>query len=234
MIHSADFTTGAGWLAALTLGFVLFTPAVADEVSPQQVERWFQSDELEAPTVDQVNTGDLEFLQQAPQKPVHHHHNSVTLFASSLQDGWVALEQCHTDLDKVPAAQILFKASRVKALKIREARNIERAWVEGPSVQMENIGANARLCLSARTRALRRLDDGSYLLRNGPFMRRFLDGYFPLRVSMDIYYAGSGLRLVGFSPEQQPGFEVNRKPGELHFDALFEGRLVTEFHFRPE
>jgi len=111
---------------------------------------------------------------------------------------------------------------------------MERAWVEGPSVQMANITANARLCIQAWTRALFINDDGSYSLKNGPFMRRFLDGYFPLRVSMDIRYSGTGLKPTHVLPAEQKGFEVWRKKDRIGFDAVFEGKLRTEFGFEIE
>ena len=222
------------WISAFYIILLVASgsPARADEVPGEQLERWFKSDELDGPAAPRVNGGELQFLEQPPAEPIHHHHNTLTIRASSVEDGWVELRQCHTHLDKVGAAQILFKAQRVRDLEVIEASNMERAWVEGPSVQMTRIRANARLCLKARTRALERTADGIYVLRNGPFMRRFLDGYFPLRVSMDIFYGQSGLELIDFSPPAQHGFEVRQQSGELHFDAVFEGRLVTEFRFR--
>jgi hypothetical protein len=63
-------------------------------------------------------------------------------------------------------------------------------------------------------------------------MRRFLDGYYPMRVSMKIDFADSGLRLIAMKPERQQGFEVKEQNGSLAFDAWFEGRLRTEFLFR--
>ena len=74
--------------------------------------------------------------------------------------------------------------------------NIEQSWVEDNTVQLRNVQENARLCVQAWTRALKSNGDGSYSLRNGPFMRRFLDGYYPMRVSMQIDYASSGLQLI--------------------------------------
>jgi hypothetical protein len=63
-------------------------------------------------------------------------------------------------------------------------------------------------------------------------MRRFLDGYYPMRVSMQIDYASSGLQLIAMKPERQQGFDVTEQDGSLAFDAWFEGRLKTEFLFR--
>lgn len=207
----------------------------AGDISPEELERWFNSDDFEPPNLSKdVNEGTLAFLTVPPKDKLHHHHNSVTIMPHSLTDGWVRIKQCHTNLDQVSAAQVVFNKDRVKGLKVLEYSNIGRAWVEGPTVQMTDIIANARICLGARTRALYTNDDGSYRLRNGPFMRRFLDGYFPIRVSMDVLYKGTGLKLVSISPKQQKGFSIWQKQNRLGFDTIFEGRLMTEFNFEVD
>jgi hypothetical protein len=208
--------------------------ALADEPSMSEMERWLESDELMPPSVstDQVNEGTLVFLTQRPARQVHHHQNHLVIDADSLLTGWVRLRQCHDHLDRVPLAQITYNRERVRDLQIITSGNIEQSWVEGNTVQLRNVQENARLCVRAWTRALKANDDGSYSLRNGPFMRRFLDGYYPMQVSMQIDYAASGLQLIAMKPERQQGFNVTEQDGRLAFDAWFEGRLKTEFLFR--
>ncbi len=209
---------------------------VADDPSMAELERWLESDELVPPSVstDQVNEGALVFLSQRPARQVHHHQNHLVIDAASLLNGWVRLRQCHDHLDRVPRAQIMYNRERIRDLQITASGNIEQSWVEENTVQLRNVQKNARLCVQAWTRALKSNGDGSYSLRNGPFMRRFLDGYYPMRVSMQIDYAASGLQLVAMKPEQQEGFDVTAQNGRLAFDAWFEGRLKTEFVFRGQ
>lgn len=142
----------------------------SNEISEEELERWFNSDKFEPPRYnDNVNEGELVFIASSrEQDKLHHHHNNMTIFPHSLQDGWVMMEQCHTNIDKVTAAQIVFSKDRVRDIKVTQFRNMEKAWVEGASVQMANIKAEARLCMQAWTRALFINDDGSYSLRNGP------------------------------------------------------------------
>jgi hypothetical protein len=90
------------------------------------------------------------------------------------------------------------------------------------------------LCISAWTRALFDNEDGTYTLYNGPFMRKFLDGYYPMRVSMDVDFADTGLELLYVSPQEQEGFQISEAGSKVSFDAWFEGRLKTEFHFSAE
>lgn len=220
--------TGLGlWLPMLSLG---------NEPSLTELERWLESDEMLPPSAstEHVNEGALVFLMRPPARQVHHHQNHLTINTASLRNGWVQLYQCHEHLDQVPATQITYNKERIRDLQIVTSGNIEQSWVEDNSVQLRNILENARLCVRAWTRALRANGDGSYSLRNGPFMRRFLDGYYPMRVSMEIDYASSGLHLVAMKPQRQQGFEVTERDGYLAFDAWFEGRLQTEFLFRHD
>jgi len=74
---------------------------------------------------------------------------------------------------------------------------------------------------------LKILDDGSYALENGPFMRRYLDGYFPMRVTVAVNWGDLGLALARSEPESQPGFLVTESEHGVIIDATFEGRLTT-------
>ena len=192
---------------------------------------WFE-DDLESGT-DHVNEGELAFLAVPPVKAVHHLRNLVTLDDDSRDSGWVRLEQCHFNIDKVPRAQIVFHKDNIRNLRIRYAKNMGKAWVEGPSVQLTDIGEASSLCLEADSRAVKANGDGSFRIDNGPFMRRFLDGYYPMRVSARIRLADSGLRFAGIKPAHQPGFEVEVGADTVHFDAWFEGRLRTEVELLP-
>lgn len=225
-------------LLILLLGAsVFFTAGVrAAEPSEAELEAWLESDDPMPPSVstDDVNEGELVFLASPPVRRVHHHSNQLVIDMDSVRSGWIRIRQCHENLDRVPRAQILFNRERVRDLEITSSRNIERSWVEDNTVQLLNIHDQAVLCIKARSRALVAQEDGRFLLSNGPFMRRFLDGYYPMRVSMDIDFSNSGLQLVSFLPDRQQGFEVERQQGHVTFDAWFEGRLKTRFVFRDK
>lgn len=220
----------------LTAAFALSLSAgaaMAAPLSAEALERWFQSDDPAPPdsSVADVNGGHLSFLHAKPARPVHHHQNALSIAPSSLRDGWVRLAQCHHNLDAVSRVHIQFRPGRVRDLVIRRADNIGDASVEGASVKLTDVGHGASLCLEAWTRALRQNDDGTYSLRSGPFMRKFLDGYYPMQVSMKVDFTDSGLDPVAITPAAQKGFEIERGTGELSYEAWFEGRLVTEITF---
>lgn len=180
-----------------------------------------------------VNEGALTFLAAPPEKRVHHHHNDIRIAPESLRDGWVRLEQCHENLDAVPRAEVVYRAEHIRAVTLVSATAIDRAWVEGPSVQLEGVRPGARLCVSAESRVLSLEEDGSYIVRNGPFMRRFLDGYYPMRVTVSVYYPCDRLQFASATPAPQPGFAVRDADCRVDVEAWFEGRLHTALRFVP-
>lgn len=197
------------------------------------MERWLNSDDLEPPNYQkaEVNDGVLFFLTEKPLKSVHHHHNAFTLYKTSLEDGWIKLQQCHSNMDRVPRVQVVFNEERIRDIKVLKSDAIEKAWVEKNTVQLENVKDNARLCIEAWSRALFKNKDGSYRLMNGPFMRKFLDGYFPIHVTIDVDFTATNLQLVSVEPAAQRGFKVTQTAKTVNIDTLFEGRLKTKLTF---
>lgn len=222
---------GATWASSvlLTLTLACTLPGAAGTQDDDWPD-WVDENEQWRDAAARVNEGELVLLSQAPARAVHHHDSSVTITPRSLRDGWVALDQCHYDLDRVPATQIVFNPQRSRGLRITRTRNIARAYTEEHTVQLRDVDADAVVCVHAESQALSQLEDGVFELQNGPFMRRFLDGYYPLRLSLRIDYPPS-LALADFTPAEQGGFSVARRPGSVRVEALFEGRLRTAFRF---
>lgn len=204
----------------------------ANEYNEQEAEAWF-NDDSEQQALN-VNEGELEFLTTPPNKTIHHHHNILTISNSSMRNGWVKLQQCHRNLDRVYVAQVVFRDGLTRKLKLVSYKNIDKAWVEGNTVQLQEIGEHAELCLSAEIRAFTYNPDGSYSLRNGPYMRRFLDGYYPMHVTLEVHVDSKRLHYVGSIPISQPGFVVHETDNTLQVDTWFEGRLNTEFIFHQQ
>lgn len=181
-----------------------------------------------------VNEGDLEFLVSPPDKPPHELHNKFIINSNSLKDGWIDLVQCHTNLDKVGAAQILYHPRRTREIKVISSNNVGKTWVEKNSVQMEDITENARVCVSAKVHSLFSNFDGTYSMHNGPFHRRFLDGYYPMRVTMDVQLPEGELSFGAIHPMEQDGFQVEHDSQSMQVDALFVGELNIEVQFDSE
>lgn len=178
-----------------------------------------------------INEGELRFLERPPEKSPHLHSTHVFISDESLKTGWVTAKQCHYNLDQVSALQVVFNPRRVRRIEILQVENIERAWVEGASVQVTNIGKNAVLCLLSENLAIKHnAADGTYEWHGGPYMRRFLDGYFPMQVKVAIDYPPDRVRLESIDPGTLR-FKTVAQPGLIRLDALFEGRLDIAIRF---
>lgn len=214
----------------LLLGLLCNLPLAAAELTPEELERWFEDDSRSHPYDFNVNSGELMFLAVAPDKRIPHSRTRLRVTPSSVDDGWLELMQCHEELDPVPLAEVVYSYREMRGLRVAAAHGIGRAWVEGQSVQLQDIERGAALCVAAQVRLLRR-EGEVYVLRNGPFQRRFFDGYFPLRVTVELEYPAERLEVAHIEPPAQPGFQVRQSAGWLTLDALFEGRLHTEVRF---
>ena len=205
-------------------------PLWCSAMTAEEADAWFESDaEREALA---VNEGELEFLDTEPQCRILQTRNRLTLTADSLVDGWVQLEQCQSNLDPVPALEIVYGYREIRKLRVVEYAGMERAWVADGSVQMVNLAEGASLCISAEVQVLRPAGAGRYEIRSGPFHRRFLDGYYPLQLDYRVSYPAGLLQVETVQPHEQPGFTVVRQPGELQIDTLFEGRLTIRVGLR--
>lgn len=200
--------------------------APAPPMSAEELDAWFNGK-----STAEVNEGELTFLTTPPDKPVHHHQNRIRITEDSLKSGWTELEQCHDNLDAVPRAQITFREGYIRNLRVLESHVIGEAWVQGPSVQLREVHPGARLCLAAQTRALNNSGNGYFTLNNGPYMRKFLDGYYPMQVSLKLEYPARLLQIIDISPPEQAGFHVSQKAGVVNIDTLFEGELRTQVQF---
>lgn len=180
---------------------------------------------------EEINEGELNFLTAPPTAPPHRHSKHIFISPESFKSGWIRGEQCHYQLDKVRAMEIVFGKGTVRELKILSSQNIEKVWIEDNSVQLKNIGADAFLCIASENRILKPgPDKNTYLLSSGPYMRRFLDGYFPMRVELTVDYPSQIVRLEQILPGNLQT-QTTLTKGRVKIDTLFEGRLTIILRF---
>lgn len=197
-------------------------------LSPAELEKWFNSDD-ELPT-SKVNDGQLNFLRNKPKEKIFHSEINVTIDQNSIDNGWVSLTQCYNNLDPVPRTAVVYRTYFFKNLKILSSKNIKTSKVSGHKVILNDVSKNASLCIGANARNFYQNEDESFSLVNGPYHRKFLDGYFPYHLNLNIHY--SPLLKFNYSvPKQQSGFKITQLANSLLVDTLFEGKLKTEFRF---
>ena len=190
---------------------------------------WLEQDDNSSTVL--INEGSLDFLQDAQDRRVLQTRNWLIISPESLHAGWVALHQCQSNLDPVPAVEVVYRYHRLRNLRILSTRGIERARVEKSTVQMEQVQEGGEICIEAEVQVLKPDGGLTYTLQSGPFHRRFLDGYYPVRLDYRIHWPAGLLQLEAVHPELQQGFFIREQPGELTIETLFEGRLTIEVHF---
>ena len=210
----------------LCCGVILMLPVL----STAAVDDWSVIEEEAAleQRAREVNEGELQLLDRPPEAAAHLHQNRLLITERSLRDGWVAMYQCHSNLDKVSASQIVYNKERIRNIRVLSSQNIGSALVEGHTVQMKDIAAESEICISADKRVLS-YEKGKYYLRLGPFMRRFLDGYYPMHVQVEVSYPDF-LQLVSASPVDA----LRRTSGRTSyadFDLWVIGKLDIELVF---
>lgn len=221
----------------LALTCLSLTTFVMAESSPSEDEwnKWLKEDfEQQA---NQVNEGQIHFLPDAPANQDSHaieHHISIT--AASLLDQWVSFRQCHTHLDPVAQSQIVYRYKNMRNLRIEHAEAIGKSWVENQSIQMEDLQPGASICILAEAQILKPTKvEGkkAFSLINGPYYRKFLDGYYPFHIRFTIDYPAELLSVAGTSPKPQAGVVVLQETGLVQIETWFEGKLKIGIIFQP-
>ena len=204
------------------------------QFSKQQLE-WLESDDEHPAQV--VNEGRLTFIEAKPEDPEHHQTMQITLTEDTIDSGWAVVTQCHVNLDQVKRLEVLFRQGRVRNLQVVEYRNISDARVNGHRVEVTEIRPGSRICLQSESRVLWPLamqgNIQAYEMTNGPFMRRFLDGFYPITIAIEVRYPADRLRLDSVRPAAQPGWEIRYDADRVYLDGRFEGKLVTRLRFVP-
>lgn len=222
----------------LILGYIVLSMtssasiALGADMTPEQLEEWFMDDERAHPFDRKSDGGKLVFLSKPPEKRAPYSKNILTVSTNSLKTGWVKVEQCHEGLDPVGAVQVVYRYKEMRGLRVTKHSGIGKVWVEGQSIQLEDVGKDASVCMQAEARIMIQLPGGRYVLFNGPFKRRFLDSYFPMHVGLVLRYPAESLLLTNVTPAQTPGFRVEKRQGELGIDTWFEGELLIKIDFK--
>ena len=215
----------------ILFSFFISSPSLLamNDLSPEELEKWFNSDD-EHPAI-KVNEGQLNFLVNSPKKNIFHSKITITIDQTSIDHGWTSLVQCYSHLDAVPRTAVTYRKNLIKNLRVISSKNIKQTQVSGNKVLLTDVAKDAALCIGATARNFYQNEDASFSLVNGPYHRKFLDGYYPYHLTLKINYSPE-LNFKYNLPETQPGFAVTQVDNALLIDTVFEGRLKTEFRFK--
>ncbi len=227
-------------LALLVIGLLSATVTYSQGLSTFQLDQWLNDPDAPIPVVKKhrkINEGKLTFLDPAKHSNVMHSDNNIRINQYSLKTGWVDLQQCYRNLDAFPRVQIIYKYRNIRHLTLVSFKKITSATIEGRSVQLVAVKKGAQLCISAQVQSLIRTRTG-YQLQNGPFRRKFLDGYFPLQVTVNVRFSNLPLSLESIKPRRPvaannwQGMQITKSANRVTLNALFEGVLNTRLNFK--
>ena len=134
-------------LNLLVLSFPAWLYAAEEDLSSGQFEQWFDDDNSLYPLEDNINEGELQFLTSPPEKRIPPSRKILTVTEQSLLNSWVLVDQCPEQLDSLQAGEVAYRYKNMRNLQIIEAKNISKAWIEGNSIQLQDVSKNAKLCV---------------------------------------------------------------------------------------
>jgi hypothetical protein len=178
-----------------------------------------------------IGTSDpLTFFDEAVPETLYRFEADVTIDEHSLETGLVATNTCHFNLDPIDRVEILFARERLHDLDIVSHDGIGTVVRDGHLVSLRDVTRGASICISVRTRSLERIEDG-YVLKGGPLQRRFLDSLHPMAMRGTVHLGTDKLVYRTMEPANQPGWQVELKPGRIDYGGYFAGILRTEIRF---
>ena len=181
-------------------------------------------------TLDDVVTGDtLRFLSVRPDPDAYWYESTAHISPESLQNGVVALDTCHHRLDAVHRVVVVFNADRIQSLAVQSSDGVQNAEVVGKRVELTGVQHGASVCVRVNSRALDAGGPGQWQLQAGPLMRRYLDGYLPMRARLRVRWPTGLLQLQGTDPPPQPGVVLEQEAASASLDVTFAGRLRPQF-----
>jgi len=202
---------------------VLLFPVMLTAAETLDDESWLDDDS--AWRALQVNEGRLKFIAPIHDQSILHSDTHLWITSESMQTGWVKLQQCYRHLDAVGRTDVVYAYREMKNLQVTRVEQIAQIRVKQNGVELEQVQKGAVLCVQADVKILHHLADKIYGMQNGPYHRKFLDGYYPYHVSLMVHYSNNEIQLKRVMPQAQYGFNVTEKSGGLSIDSWFEGEL---------
>ena len=174
---------------------------------------------------DVVLEGDLRFLAVRPDPGAYWYESRVQISEASLQTGVVQPSTCHRALDPNQKIVIAFNPERVRDITVVSTEGVGRSEVQGHMVELADVKRGGSVCINLSSRALDRVDDGTWRLHAGPLMRRYLDGYLPMQAHLAFRWPEGLLELKTTQAGEQPGVRIASSATGANLDLVFAGRM---------
>jgi hypothetical protein len=178
---------------------------------------------------DIAKEGELRFLVENPDPKGYWYSSRVALSEESLRTGEVSLETCHHQLDPIRKVVIAFNPQRLIGLSVSSHQGIETIESEAHRVTLSNVQRGAHICIALQSRALDQISPSQWRLQAGPLMRRYFDGYLPMKAELRVSWPRNLLRLESTQPTFQPGVSIVSSESGAEMLTVFAGRFSGFF-----
>lgn len=192
-------------------------------------ERAWMEDDSELNAIA-ISSGEIRWIE--PEKTKNSYRLETDLFIpkSALDDGWINFQQCHFELDAVPKIEVVYHPDKTRSLALSSSKKIEHITVNQASVTLEKVSKGAFVCISGQSKALIKTAKG-YTLNRGPYMRKFLSGYYPMHLKEQINWNKVPLTLISPESTNQLGKSIIATSKHISANYWFEGKLQTHYNF---
>ena len=206
----------------------------------EQEKAWLESDMIDDNF--HVNRGELTWVSPDKTQNQYRLENRIFLTPEAMKTGWVKFEQCHYQIDPINKIEVVYHTERSRNLKAIAFENIERVENQKASVVLIGVKKQAYVCIEGETLSFfpnqslekSQTKDATWTLKRGPYMRKFLDGYFPLQVTEEIHWSDTELQLNSPQDTKQLGKQIHIEGQQLNATYHFEGRLTLNYHFSQQ
>ena len=230
MTLNAQFKSHLVFFGLLFISFnsLANDPQKTDDLSPEE-RAWLEDDS--SAQAREISSGELRWV--TPDKTLNQYRleNTLTVHPESLKTGWIDFSQCHYQLDPRIAVEIVYGVKRTQNLKVISSQRIGHIETAEDHITLTDIQKNAQICISGKTKVLNQLSPNHYKMLRGPYMRRFLDGFYPMQVTETIRWQGVPIKLNDLTTHSALGYDFKVSDTELIANYWFEGLLKPFYEF---
>ncbi|HHT00524.1 MAG TPA: hypothetical protein ENK73_06685 [Thiomicrospira sp.] len=221
------------YITLITTLFTLPTAVVAeieisqslDGLTPEEKAWLLDDSNLDAMM---VASEDLVWSDKAT-KDSYWLKNNLKINNQSIKTGWIEFSQCHFKLDAINKIEVAYQPDLTRNIKVLSYKGIEHIKVENSGVVLNNVSSDAQICISGESKTLKTIKNG-FSIQRGPYMRKFLDGYYPMIVEESIEFDNLTARLTKHLPTN-PLKRPDLNQATYDFSYSFEGQLRPYYQF---
>lgn len=201
------------------------------DLTPEE-RAWLEDDSaLDAMT---VNDGQINWVSADQTTGKYYLENKITVIPDSLKTGWVRFIQCHNQLDPFYKVEVQYHSENTRNLQVQSHDLIDKVNIDNvnQAAVLIEVKKGAKVCISGESKTMKANDKG-YVIQRGPYMRKFLDGYYPMYLKESLDWSQTPIELEQTNIQTQPGrsFQYSQANKTLTAEYWFEGRLMPTYEY---